>query len=130
MRPIDKGFEAIVEYHAPNPFEHFGTSAIVPSEIIGQMSLQALQNWMYTITTPAFHNEITAKEEEYRQFLRECGVTESNDNPFYQYTVARSERAVSYDELASLVEASQDIAAEQYRGMTADNWRDYFDETR
>ena len=74
MRRTDKGFEVIVEYHAPNPFEHFGTSAIVPSEIIGQMSLQALQNWMYTITTPAFHEEITAKEEEYRQFLRECGV--------------------------------------------------------
>ena len=74
MRQTDKGFEVIVEYHAPNPFEHFGTSAIVPSEIIGQMSLPVLQNWMYTNAIPAFHEEITAKEEDYRQFLRECDV--------------------------------------------------------
>ena len=88
MRPIDKGFEVIVEYHAPNPFEHFGTSAIVPSEIIRQMSLQALQNWMYTITTPAFHEEITAKEEEYRQFLRECGVTKQTTTEFkFTYSI-------------------------------------------
>lgn len=88
MRRTDKGFEVIVEYHAPNPFEHFGTSAIVPSEIIGQMSLQALQNWMYTITTPAFHEEITAKEEEYRQFLRECGVTKQTTTEFkFTYSI-------------------------------------------
>ena len=74
MRQTDKGFEVNVEYHAPNPFEHFGTSAIVPEEIIGQMSLPVLRNWMYTNATPAFHEEITAKEEDYRQFLRECGV--------------------------------------------------------
>ena len=74
MRQTDKGFEVNVEYHAPNPFEHFGTSAIVPEEVIGQMSLPVLRNWMYTNATPAFHEEITAKEEDYRQFLRECGV--------------------------------------------------------
>ena len=74
MRQTDKGFEVIVEYHAPNPFEHFGTNDIVPDEIIREKSLQALQNWMYTNTTPAFHVEITANEVDYRQFLRECGV--------------------------------------------------------
>ncbi len=81
-------------------------------------------------STLSIHIETGELTEKTRSIIHEFFDSESNDNPFYQYTVARSERAVSYDELAALIEASQDKAAEQYRGMTADNWRDFFDETR
>lgn len=81
-------------------------------------------------STLSIHIETGELTEKTRCIVQEFYVSESSDKPVHPYEVARSERAVSYDELASLVEASQDKAAEQYRGMTADNWRDYFDETR
>ena len=73
LRLTENGIEMIVEYHAPNPFEHFGVADIVPEEIIRQKSLQALQGWMYSHQTPAFHEEITVSTSDYLKFLHECG---------------------------------------------------------
>lgn len=88
MRQTDKGFEIIYETHSPSPFERFGARTVVPDEIIGQMSLQVLQNWMYANADSAFHEEITAKEEDYRHFLRECGVTEQPTTEFkFTYSI-------------------------------------------
>lgn len=81
-------------------------------------------------STLSIHIETGELTEKTRCIVQEFYASESSDKPVHPYEVTRSERAVSYDELAALIEASQDIAAEQYRGMTADNWRDYFDETR
>ena len=81
-------------------------------------------------STLSIHIETGELTEKTRCIVQEFYASESSDKPVHPYEVTRSERAVSYDELAALIEASQDKAAEQYRGMTADNWRDFFDETR
>lgn len=81
-------------------------------------------------STLSIHIETGELTEKTRCIVHEVYASEWDSELVYPYGVERFERAVSYDELASLVEASQDKAAEQYRGMTADNWRDFFDKTR
>ena len=77
----------------------------------------------------SIHIETGELTEKTRSIVQEFYASESYDDPISPYEVTYSERAVSYDELPALVEASEDRAAEQYRGMTADNRRDFFDET-
>ena len=81
-------------------------------------------------STLSIHIETGELTEKTRCIVHEVYDSEWDSELVYPYGVERFERAVSYDELAALIEASQDKAAEQYRGMTADNWRDFFDETR
>ena len=78
----------------------------------------------------SIHFETGELTEKTRSIVQEFYASESYDDPISPYEVTHSERAVSCDELPALVEASKDKAAERYRGMTAYNWRDYFDETK
>ena len=78
----------------------------------------------------SIHIETGELTEKTRSIVQEFYDSESYDDPISPYEVTHSERAVSYDDLPALVEASKDKAAERYRGMTAYNWRDYFDETK
>ena len=87
MRKHADHFEMIVEYHGVSPYDSGGACDPVPDDVICSFDLQTLSDWMYTCTTPAFHIEITANEENYRQYLRECGVTKYvNSNPAFTYT--------------------------------------------
>lgn len=74
----------------------------------------------------SIHIETGELKEKTRCIVYERYPSELKSELVYPYEVTRSERAVSYDELDSLIEASEDKAAEQYKGMTADNWRVYF----
>lgn len=77
----------------------------------------------------SIHIETGELTEKTRCIVHEVYASEWDSELVYPYGVERFERAVSYDELAALIEASKDIAAEQYRGMTAANWREYLDKT-
>lgn len=77
-------------------------------------------------STLSIHIETGELTEKTRCIVHEVYASEWDSELVYPYGVERFERAVSYDELAALIEASQDKATEQYRGMTADNWRGFF----